>query len=73
MGGGPDVVTKGEGEELPAVVTGIGSDAAHFLFVEQLVLIVQRRRVGQVDPGDGKKSPTGANRIALSRGSGGES
>jgi hypothetical protein len=53
MGGGPDVVTEGECEELPAVVRGVGGDAAQFLLIEQLVLVVQQRRVGQMDPGNG--------------------
>src|SRR5262245_32451546 len=52
MGGRPDVVTEGQCEELPAVVTGVGGDAAQFLLIEQLVFIVQRRCVGQMDPGN---------------------
>src|ERR1700722_12328811 len=116
--GGPDVVAVCELQELPAVGPGVGRDAAQFLLVEQLALVVQRRGVGQVDPGHGEhpapverpqrhrhqvpdrreqdraggtpppatpppgpgarsatgtRPPTGANRIALSSGSGGES
>src|ERR1700745_4077114 len=58
MRGGPDAVPDSEREEFPAVVPGVGGDTAQFLLIEQLAFIVERRCVGQVDPGNGQDSAT---------------
>ena len=44
---------RGDGEELPPVVSGVGRDAAHLAFFEQMTFVVQRRHVGEVDACDG--------------------
>src|SRR5438105_2299147 len=53
-GGDPQWVFGGEAEELPRVGAGVGGDAAQLAFLEEVVLVHQRREVGQVDAGDGQ-------------------
>ena len=43
-------------EELLAVGPGVGGDAAQPALLEQLAVVVQRRDVGQPDPGDGERA-----------------
>src|SRR5579871_5342408 len=40
-------------EELGGVTTGVGRDAAQGPFLEQVLLVVERRDIGQVDARDG--------------------
>src|SRR5260370_36223944 len=46
VNGGTHVIASRALEELAAVATGVGRDAAQFLLVEQLALVVQRRGIG---------------------------
>jgi hypothetical protein len=74
----------GEPEDLLAVPTGVRRDAADLLLEEQLPLVVERRDVGEMDPGQYEDAapvertererhipPAEANRITASSGSGG--
>jgi hypothetical protein len=45
-------------EEVAAVLPGVGGDAAQRTLVEQVVLVVEGRHVGQVDPGDRQGATT---------------
>src|SRR5580692_11162747 len=42
-----------QGEELGGVATGVGRDAAQIPLLEQVLVVVERRDIGQVDARDG--------------------
>lgn len=48
----PDVV--GDGEELLAIASGVGGDAAQLSLLEEMVGVAERRDVAEVDSGDGE-------------------
>src|SRR5262249_42779828 len=48
-------VPLGQAEELLAVTAGVRGDAAQRALLEQVLLVVQRRYVGQVDSRDGQR------------------
>ena len=54
--GHPQVMLGREREKLTRVLPGVGRDAPELAFLEQVLLIVKRRDIGQVDPGDGQRA-----------------
>src|SRR5581483_1968089 len=46
----------GQGEELLAVVPGVGGDAAHLPLLEEVAGVVEGRDGAQVDTGDGQRA-----------------
>jgi len=54
--GDRDVQPLGQGEELGRVASRVRGDTAHSPFLEQVLGVVQRRDVGQVDAGDRERA-----------------
>ena len=77
-----DQDARSDGEELLAISPGVGRDAADLSFMEEVVGVVQRGNIAEMDPGDGQRpapvdcpsatgtiSPAGAKMTAESSGS----
>src|SRR5262249_56737497 len=64
--GDVQVVAGREAEELAGVLPGVGGDAAQLPLLEQVLLVVERRDVGQVDTRDRQGA------TAVQRGQGGQ-
>src|SRR5207302_11510100 len=60
------LVFGGEGEEVAGVLPGVGGDAAQLPLLEQVLFVVERRDVGQVDARDRQGA------AAVQRGHGGQ-
>jgi hypothetical protein len=55
--GDGQLVLRREAEELAGVRSGVGGDAAQLALLEQVLFVVQRRDVGQVNARDGQAAP----------------